>query len=256
MKRVVLAVLAVMMVCSPSFAFFFDPVSTILDAASQAAVEEAKETPSPAFVKLVEVYNMMCEKQIEPNQIKVLWKAIGGTFDTIDDAGWTFKKLMSARKAEEDVLIAYCWNTQPTLDSRLLLATADEIADNIDQGYVLFAHLDEEKLEAQSDLVSDMAFQMAYPLLGYGTGNLTRALNRQMDYAIVITERNGDKAVARTPEGEKEMKFSELIEVCDYIMVFDSPTWQKRRQAMVQETQEKSELEAYMDQLEKEVKKK
>jgi len=76
-----------------------------------------------------------------------------------------------------------------------------------------------------------------------------------MDYAIVITERNGDKAVARTPEGEKEMKFSELIEVCDYIMVFDSPTWQKRRQAMVQETQEKSELEAYMEQLEKEVKK-
>jgi len=115
---------------------------------------------------------------------------------------------MSARKAEEDVLIAYCWNTQPTLDSRLLLATADEIADNMDQGYVLFAHLDEEKLEAQIDLVSDMAFQMAYPLLGYGTGNLTRALNRQMDYAIVITERNGDKAVARTPEGEKEMKFS------------------------------------------------
>jgi len=51
------------------------------------------------------------------------------------------------------------------------------------------------------------------------------------------------------------MKFSELIEVCDYIMVFDSPTWQKRRQAMVQETQEKSELEAYMEQLEKEVKK-
>jgi hypothetical protein len=252
----VLAVLAVMTVCSPSFAFFFDPVSTILDAASKAAVEEAKETPSPAFVKLVEVYNMMCERQIEPNQIKALWKAIGGTFDTIDDAGWTFKKLMSARKAEEDVLIAYCWNTQPTLDSRLLLATADEIADNIDQGYVLFAHLDEDKLSTQSDLVSDMAFQMAYPLLGYGTGNLTRALNRQMDYAIVITERNGDKAVARTSEGEKEMKFSELIEVCDYIMVFDSPTWQKRRQAMVQETQEKSELEAYMDQLEKEVKKK
>jgi len=71
MKRVVLAVLAVMMVCSPSFAFFFDPVSTILDAASQAAVEEAKETPSLAFVKLVEVYNMMCEKQIEPNQIRL-----------------------------------------------------------------------------------------------------------------------------------------------------------------------------------------
>jgi len=43
--------------------------------------------------------------------------------------------------------------------------------------------------------------------------------------------------------------------VCDYIMDFDAPTWQKRRQAMVQETQEKSELEAYMEQLEKEVKK-
>jgi len=41
MKRAVLAVMMVLAVCTPSFAFFFDPVSTILDAASQAAVEEA-----------------------------------------------------------------------------------------------------------------------------------------------------------------------------------------------------------------------
>jgi len=71
----------------------------------------------------------------------------------------------------------------------------------------------------------------------------------------VVTEKKGDKAVVRTPEGEKEMSFAQLAEISDYIMVFDSPTWQKRRQAMVQETQEKSELEAYMEQLEKEVKK-
>lgn len=239
---------------SPCFAFFFDPVSTILNAASQAAVEEAKETPSPAFVKLVEVYNMMCEKQIEPNQIKVLWKAIGGTFDTIDDAGWTFKKLMSARKAEEDVLIAYCWNAQPTLSSGLLLATADEIAENIDQGYVLFAHLDEDKLSAQSETVSQLAYKMAYPVLGYDAGAIRRAVSRQMDYAIVVTEKKGDRAVVRTPEGEKEMSFVELSEISDYIMVFDSPTWQKRRQAAAQEAVEKSETEAYLEQLEKEVK--
>jgi len=255
MKRAVLAVMMVLAVCTPSFAFFFDPVSTILNAASQAAVEEAKETPSPAFLKLIEVYNMLCENKVTPNQVKVLWKAIGGSFDTIDDAGWTFKKLMSARKAKEDVWIAYCWNTQPTLSSGLLLADPEQIAEDIDQGYILFAHLDEEKLEAQSDLVSDMAFHMAFPLLGYGAGNISRALTRQMDYAIVVTERNGDKAVVRTPEGEKEMSFAQLAEISDYIMVFDSPTWQKRRQATVQEAQEKSELEAYMEQLEKEVKK-
>jgi len=257
MKRAVavLAVLAVMTVCSPSFAFFFDPVSTILNAASQAAVEEAKETPSPAFLKLIEVYNMLCERQIEPNQIKVLWKAIGGTFDTIDDAGWTFKKLMSARKAKEDVWIAYCWNTQPTLSSGLLLAAPDEIAEEINQGHILYAHLDEDKLSTQSEVVSQMAYKMAFPLLGYDAGSLRRAVSRQMDYAIVVTEKKGDKAVVRTPEGEKEMSFAQLAEISDYIMVFDSPTWQKRRQAMVQETQEKSELEAYMEQLEKEVKK-
>lgn len=77
-KAAVLAVLAVVMFCSSAFAFF-DPVSTILDIASKSAVEEAKSTPSPAFLKLVDVFNMVCEKQIEPNQIKVLWKNIGGS---------------------------------------------------------------------------------------------------------------------------------------------------------------------------------
>lgn len=253
-KAAVLAVLAVVMFCSSAFAFF-DPVSTILDIASKSAVEEAKSTPSPAFLKLVDVFNMVCEKQIEPNQIKVLWKNIGGKFEDIDDAGITFKRMMAARKADDDVKIMYCWNTDPTYRSRLLLGTEQDLIDNINDGCILYAHLDDEKFETQTDLSGDVIFQLAMPI-GLDAWSLNSAMNKQTDYAIVVTGMRNGKALAQTPEGEKEMEFSDLMEISDFIMVFDSPTWQERRKAMVQETQEKSELEAYMEQLKKEVKNK
>lgn len=218
MKKTVLAVLVVLAASWP-FLALFGPVGIIFNATSRAMAEG---DISPAFIKLVEVYNMLCEKQIEPNRVKVLWGATGKTLDNVEDAIWTFDEFFEEMNEEEDVQRGYCWNTRQTLNCRRnLLTTPKEIAEIIDQGRILYAHFDKDKFNAKN-------------LKKWGFGKVAKAKNKRIDCAVVITDRKGDKIIARTPKGEKEIEFYELAKLCDYIIVFNSPTWQKRRQSAAQ----------------------
>lgn len=254
MKRLLVIGLALTVFTSPCFAFF--PVGAILDLAAQETARSAAETPSPAFMSMIDIFNKICEKQIDEKQAREIWKAIGGDFDTLDSAAYTFRKILRAKRIDEEdegIEIGYSKNNYSSYFSRndILFSSADELREDVEAGRILFVHIDEESAKAQKDISSDMIYSFVKPLMGYGAaGSISRAVSRQMDAAIVVTGTRNGKAVIETPEGEKELSFDYLLEVSDYIMGFTSPLWLERMQA----TQDKSETDSYMEQLRKEVK--
>ena len=56
MKKVLLLVLAVLLVCSQAHAFF-NPVDLIMTWVAQELKRNLKETPTPAFLGTTQVYN-------------------------------------------------------------------------------------------------------------------------------------------------------------------------------------------------------
>ena len=97
MKKVLLSVLAVLLVCSQAHAFF-NPVDLIMDVAAQEAERSIRETPSPAFLGIIQVYNMTCDRPVTENMVKDYWKAFGKTLKDPDDALTLFAKVAQSRR--------------------------------------------------------------------------------------------------------------------------------------------------------------
>lgn len=247
MKKVLLSVLAVLLVCSQAHAFF-NPVDLIMDVAAQEAERSIRETPSPAFLGIIQVYNMTCDRPVTENMVKDYWKAFGKTLEDPDDALTLFAKVAQSRKADlEPVKVDYLKNLE-RFSRNVAFCTGEELQEAVEGGAILYVHFDETL--TQNKEMADAVYSMALPFLGHNF-RLGRPLEKQSDNALVVAKTRNGKAVIDTAEGEKELDFDSLIEVSDYVLAFDSPKWRESVQA-VQE--EKDELDSYMDQLRQEVK--
>lgn len=247
MKKVLLSVLAVLLVCSQAHAFF-NPVDLIMDVAAQEAERSIRETPSPAFLGIIQVYNMTCDRPVTENMVKDYWKAFGKTLEDPDDALTLFAKVAQSRKADlEPVKVDYLKNLE-RFSRNVAFCTGEELQEAVEGGAILYVHFDETL--TQNKEMADAVYSMALPFLGHNF-RLGRPLEKQSDNALVVAKTRNGKAVIDTAEGEKELDFDSLIEVSDYVLAFDSPKWRESAQA-VQE--EKDELDSYMDQLRQEVK--
>ena len=256
MKKLFLAGLALVLFVSPSFAFF-DPVGTIMNLATQESTRSLRETPSPAFAGLVKIYNETCERQVDENQAKDLWKGVFSSMGTyIEDAGDAlryFEMIMRAKKSEDEIEIDLVKNNERRYD--IILCSAEELKEEAETGKLLYVHVDEDYMESDREMASEAVYSFIGPFLGIGTGSkwaLRRDLYVQMDVAMVVTGVKGNKALVWTPKGEQEMDFSYLVSVSDFILSFDSP----KLRAKEREIQEKSEVDSYMEQLRKEIKQK
>lgn len=247
MKKVLLSVLAVLLVCSQAHAFF-NPVDLIMDVAAQEAERSIRETPSPAFLGIIQVYNMTCDKPVTENMVKDYWKAFGKTLEDPDDALTLFAKVAQSRRADlEPVKVDYLKNLE-RFSRNVAFCTGEELREAVEGGAILYVHFDETL--TQNKEMADAVYSMALPFLGHNF-RLGRPLEKQSDNALVVAETRNGKAVIDTAEGEKELDFDSLIEVSDYVLAFDSPKWRESAQAV---REEKDELDSYMDQLRQEVK--
>jgi len=247
MKKVLLSVLAVLLVCSQAHAFF-NPVDLIMDVAAQEAERSIRETPSPAFLGIIQVYNMTCDRPVTENMVKDYWKAFGKTLEDPDDALTLFAKVAQSRKADlEPVKVDYLKNLE-RFSRNVAFCTGEELQEAVEGGAILYVHFDETL--TQNKEMADAVYSMALPFLGHNF-RLGRPLEKQSDNALVVAKTRNGKAVIDTAEGEKELDFDSLIEVSDYVLAFDSPKWRESAQAV---REEKDELDSYMDQLRQEVK--
>lgn len=247
MKKVLLSVLAVLLVCSQAHAFF-NPVDLIMDVAAQEAERSIRETPSPAFLGIIQVYNMTCDKPVTENMVKDYWKAFGKTLEDPDDALTLFAKIAQSRRADlEPVKVDYLKNLE-RFSRNVAFCTGEELQESVEGGAILYVHFDETL--TQNKEMADVVYSMALPFLGHNF-RLGRPLEKQNDSALVVAKTRNGKAVIDTAEGEKELDFDSLIEVSDYVLAFDSPKWRESAQAV---REEKDELDSYMDQLRQEVK--
>lgn len=247
MKKVLLSVLAVLLVCSQAHAFF-NPVDLIMDVAAQEAERSIRETPSPAFLGIIQVYNMTCDRPVTENMVKDYWKAFGKTLEDPDDALTLFAKVAQSRKADlEPVKVDYLKNLE-RFSRNVAFCTGEELQESVEGGAILYVHFDETL--TQNKEMADVVYSMALPFLGHNF-RLGRPLEKQSDNALVVAKTRNGKAVIDTTEGEKELDFDSLIEVSDYVLAFDSPKWRESAQAV---REEKDELDSYMDQLRQEVK--
>jgi len=247
MKKVLLSVLAVLLVCSQAHAFF-NPVDLIMDVAAQEAERSIRETPSPAFLGIIQVYNMTCDRPVTENMVKDYWKAFGKTLEDPDDALTLFAKVAQSRKADlEPVKVDYLKNLE-RFSRNVAFCTGEELREAVEGGAILYVHFDETL--TQNKEMADAVYSMALPFLGHNF-RLGRPLEKQSDNALVVAKTRNGKAVIDTAEGEKELDFDSLIEVSDYVLAFDSPKWRESVQAV---REEKDELDSYMDQLRQEVK--
>ncbi len=247
MKKVLLSVLAVLLVCSQAHAFF-NPVDLIMDVAAQEAERSIRETPSPAFLGIIQVYNMTCDRPVTENMVKDYWKAFGKTLEDPDDALTLFAKVAQSRRADlEPVKVDYLKNLE-RFSRNVAFCTGEELREAVEGGAILYVHFDETL--TQNKEMADAVYSMALPFLGHNF-RLGRPLEKQSDNALVVAKTRNGKAVIDTTEGEKELDFDSLIEVSDYVLAFDSPKWRESAQAV---REEKDELDSYMDQLRQEVK--
>lgn len=247
MKKVLLSVLAVLLVCSQAHAFF-NPVDLIMDVAAQEAERSVRETPSPAFLGIIQVYNMTCDRPVTENMVKDYWKAFGKTLEDPDDALTLFAKIARSRRADlEPVKVDYLKNLE-RFSRNVAFCTGEELQESVEGGAILYVHFDETL--TQNKEMADVVYSMALPFLGHNF-RLGRPLEKQNDSALVVAKTRNGKAVIDTAEGEKELDFDSLIEVSDYVLAFDSPKWRESAQAV---REEKDELDSYMDQLRQEVK--
>jgi len=240
MKKVLLSVLAVLLVCSQAHAFF-NPVDLIMDVAAQEAERSIRETPSPAFLGIIQVYNMTCDRPVTENMVKDYWKAFGKTLEDPDDALTLFAKVAQSRKADlEPVKVDYLKNLE-RFSRNVAFCTGEELREAVEGGAILYVHFDETL--TQNKEMADAVYSMALPFLGHNF-RLGRPLEKQSDNALVVAKTRNGKAVIDTTEGEKELDFDSLIEVSDYVLAFDSPKWRESAQAV---REEKDELDEEKD---------
>lgn len=265
MKRALLAVGLVLAFGSSCLAFpmsgLFDPTSIL----SSVIEQEAKESMvSPALMSLVKIFNETHEKQITEKQAKEYWKdnyapRHGALFDfyydlsTVEDAIQCFNELREARNADDDVKVGILKNNRKRSSAGYKMCSAEELKEELEIGRIAFVYFDKELTASQTSIANEMFASFIRPVFGRGVYRSMGDISyTQADFGVAVLGLKGDKALVWSPEGEKEMDLETLVDISDYILVFESEKLKERQQ----EVQEKNESEAYLEKIRQEVKSK
>lgn len=222
---------------STAHAFF--PVGSIIRKVAYDAVEEATDVPSPAFLGLVEVFNNLYDKEITEAQARSMWKSFGRRLYDFDDVLRVFDRMTKSMKVEPAEIA--CLKDNNRYAGNVIFCTAEEL-EAASKGSILYVHIDEDQVEAESTLLSEMASSTVRAVLGYNIYGVKSAVAGQMDAAIVVKD-----GIVETEKGEKSVDFEQLVDISDYIVSFKSEKLVK--------SEEQDELDSYLEQLRQEVKK-
>ena len=232
-----IVLLVIFFFTSTAHAFF--PVGSIIRKVAYDAVEEATDVPSPAFLGLVEVFNNLYDKEITEAQAKSMWKSFGRRLYDFDDVLRVFDRMTRSMKVEPAEIA--CLKDNNRYAGNVIFCTAEEL-EAASKGSILYVHIDEDQVEAESTLLSEMASSTVRAVLGYNIYGVKSAVAGQMDAAIVVKD-----GVVETEKGEKSVDFEQLVDISDYIVSFKSEKLVK--------SEEQDELNSYLEQLRQEVKK-
>ena len=232
-----IVLLVIFFFTSTAHAFF--PVGSIIRKVAYDAVEEATDVPSPAFLSLVEVFNNLYDKEITEAQAKSMWKSFGRRLYDFDDVLRVFDRMTRSMKVEPAEIA--CLKDNNRYAGNVIFCTAEEL-EAASKGSILYVHIDEDQVEAESTLLAEMASSTARAVLGYNIYGVKSAVAGQMDTAIVVKD-----GVVETEKGEKSVDFEQLVDISDYIVSFRSEKLVK--------SEEQDELDSYLEQLRQEVKK-
>lgn len=252
MKKAIATVFVLTVLCFPSAGFAFFNPTDLLDLAISASTQETAETPSPAFVSLTTVYNeLFGEKELSPGMVKDLWTAleapdlsyVGDMLDTLGD-------ICAARNVTEaeGLEIGIAKNTRKTRSFAIKMCTAEEFRDEISQGKIAYVHVMEDP---SSEMGKDEFMSMVSRVFTVRQYWLASdAISNQSDVAFVVVGMKNGKALVFNGKEEVEMSFEDIVNVSDYIVTFSSPDLQVR----IEQEQNKSEMEDYLEKIRKEVK--
>ncbi len=232
-----IVLLVIFFFTSTAHAFF--PVGSIIRKVAYDAVEEATDVPSPAFLGLVEVFNNLYDKEITEAQAKSMWKSFGRRLYDFDDVLRVFDRMTRSMKVEPAEIA--CLKDNNRYAGNVIFCTAEEL-EAASKGSILYVHIDEDQVEAESTLLAEMASSTVRAVLGYNIYGVKSAVAGQMDAAIVVKD-----GVVETEKGEKSVDFEQLVDISDYIVSFKSEKLVK--------SEEQDELDSYLEQLRQEVKK-
>ncbi len=232
-----IVLLVIFFFTSTAHAFF--PVGSIIRKVAYDAVEEATDVPSPAFLGLVEVFNNLYDKEITEAQAKSMWKSFGRRLYDFDDVLRVFDRMTRSMKVEPAEIA--CLKDNNRYAGNVIFCTAEEL-EAASKGSILYVHIDEDQVEAESTLLAEMASSTVRAVLGYNIYGVKSAVAGQMDTAIVVKD-----GVVETEKGEKSVDFEQLVDISDYIVSFKSEKLVK--------SEEQDELDSYLEQLRQEVKK-
>lgn len=232
-----IVLLVIFFFTSTAHAFF--PVGSIIRKVAYDAVEEATDVPSPAFLGLVEVFNNLYDKEITEAQAKSMWKSFGRRLYDFDDVLRVFDRMTRSMKVEPAEIA--CLKDNNRYAGNVIFCTAEEL-EAASKGSILYVHIDEDQVEAESTLLAEMASSTVRSILGYNIYGVKSAVAGQMDAAIVVKD-----GVVETEKGEKSVDFEQLVDISDYIVSFKSEKLVK--------SEEQDELDSYLEQLRQEVKK-
>lgn len=232
-----IVLLVIFFFTSTAHAFF--PVGSIIRKVAYDAVEEATDVPSPAFLGLVEVFNNLYDREITEAQAKSMWKSFGRRLYDFDDVLRVFDRMTRSMKVEPAEIA--CLKDNNRYAGNVIFCTAEEL-EAASKGSILYVHIDEDQVEAESTLLAEMASSTVRSILGYNIYGVKSAVAGQMDAAIVVKD-----GVVETEKGEKSVDFEQLVDISDYIVSFKSEKLVK--------SEEQDELDSYLEQLRQEVKK-
>jgi len=232
-----IVLLVIFFFTSTAHAFF--PVGSIIRKVAYDAVEEATDVPSPAFLGLVEVFNNLYDKEITEAQAKSMWKSFGRRLYDFDDVLRVFDRMTRSMKVEPAEIA--CLKDNNRYAGNVIFCTAEEL-EAASKGSILYVHIDEDQVEAESALLAEMASSTVRAVLGYNIYGVKSAAAGQTDAAIVVKD-----GVVETEKGEKSADFEQLVDISDYIVSFKSEKLVK--------SEEQDELDSYLEQLRQEVKK-
>lgn len=232
-----IVLLVIFFFTSAAHAFF--PVGSIIRKVAYDAVEEATDVPSPAFLGLVEVFNNLYDKEITEAQARSMWKSFGRRLYDFDDVLRVFDRMTKSMKVEPAEIA--CLKDNNRYAGNVIFCTAEEL-EAASKGSILYVHIDEDQVEAESTLLAEMASSTVRSILGYNIYGVKSAVAGQMDAAIVVKD-----GVVETEKGEKSVDFEQLVDISDYIVSFKSEKLVK--------SEEQDELDSYLEQLRQEVKK-
>ena len=232
-----IVLLVIFFFTSTAHAFF--PVGSIIRKVAYDAVEEATDVPSPAFLGLVEVFNNLYDREITEAQAKSMWKSFGRRLYDFDDVLRVFDRMTRSMKVEPAEIA--CLKDNNRYAGNVIFCTAEEL-EAASKGSILYVHIDEDQVEAESTLLAEMASSTVRSILGYNIYGVKSAVAGQMDTAIVVKD-----GVVETEKGEKSVDFEQLVDISDYIVSFKSEKLVK--------SEEQDELDSYLEQLRQEVKK-